>query len=365
MLCRCFTFSTLFQQLWPGSQRIFGTIPKPPSGNSLTPVVFTHGAHSLKIGADIRFYQLNTVAPPNPTGSFAFTTTGTNTQTATATTTTGGIHSPASFLARWIPFSAIDLQTSQAVVRDSTIPGILVQDDWHALPGLTLNIGARWTLHSPSTEKNNQGAVFNLATQVLDYVGVNGNSRSARTLHYDNVAPRFGLTYLITPKTVIRSGFGIVFIDQSGITTPFTVPQFPFIQNVQQATTDSITSPFVLSNGPTVQSIALTPSTAKVLRASRFTPANGQQRGFRLRRTQWNLGLCQRGSITNNLSFDVAYVGSHIVHSPSASPIRTSTSSRSSSSRQVARRCKPRFPTPTPVSFPELLALRPSATRNS
>jgi len=298
-----FTFSTLFQQLGPAASTFaqFQT-----AVSQLTDaVVFTRGAHTLKVGADIRFYQLNTIAPPNPTGSFAFTTTGTNTQTAAATTTTGG-NPLASFLLGQVDTFSIDLQTSKIRPRDH-IQEYFVQDDWHALPGLTLNIGARWTLHSASTEKNNQGAVFNLATQQLDYVGVNGNSRSARTLHYDNVAPRVGLTYLLTPKTVVRSGFGIVFIDQSGITTPFTVPQFPFIQNVQQATTDSITSPFVLSNGPTVQPIALTPNAS--LGQSVYTANRNAGSGYV---EQWNLAI-QR-SITNNLSIDVGYVGSHIVH---------------------------------------------------
>ena len=121
-----------------------------------------------------------------------------------------------------------------------------VQDDWKAMPRLTLNIGARWTLHLPSTEKNNQGAVFNLATQQLDYLGVNGYPSTARELHWDNVAPRIGLTYHVDSEDGGASGFGIVFIDQSGITTPFTTPQFPFIQNVQQKTQDSVNAAFAL-----------------------------------------------------------------------------------------------------------------------
>ena len=43
-------------------------------------VTYTKGAHAIKAGLDFRWYQLNTVSPPNPTGSFAFTTTGTDQQ---------------------------------------------------------------------------------------------------------------------------------------------------------------------------------------------------------------------------------------------------------------------------------------------
>ncbi len=266
---------------------------------------YTFGRHSIKGGADVRFYQLNAVAPPNPTGSFAFTTTGTDTQTAAATTTTGG-NALASFLLGQVDTFSIDLQTSILRPRDH-IQEYFVQDDWRASDKLTLNIGARWTLHSPSTEKNNQGAVFNLATQELDYAGVDGNSKSARELHWNNVAPRLGFTYLLTPKTVVRSGFGIVFIDQSGITTPFTLPQFPFIQNVQQKTQDSINAAFTLANGPTVAPITLNADAG--LGQSVYTAKRSAGSGYV---QQWNLAVQRQ--ITNNLSVDVAYVGSHIVH---------------------------------------------------
>src|SRR6201999_926430 len=215
--------------------------------------VYTRGAHAIKAGIDFRWYQLNTVSPPNPTGSFAFTTTGTNQQ---GITNSG--NSIASFLLGQVDTFQIDLQQAKIRPRDY-IEEYFLQDDWKASNRLTLNIGARWTLHHPSTEKNNQGAIFNLGTQQLDYVGVDGNPRSARELHYDNVAPRVGFTYMLNEKTVVRSGFGIVFIDQSGITTPFTDPQFPFIQSVTQKTQDSVNSAFALSKGPSVAPIPFTP----------------------------------------------------------------------------------------------------------
>jgi len=293
-----FTF-TGFQQLGPSAS----TFSKYQTAvwQLVDSLVFSRGPHTLKAGADLRWYQLNAVAPPNPTGSFAFTTTGTNQQ---GITNSG--NSIASFLLGQVDTFQIDLQENQIRPRDH-IEEYFVQDDWKISNRLTANIGARWTLHFPSVEKNNQGAVFNLQTQQLDYLGVNGNPRSARELHYTNVAPRIGLAYLLTPKTVIRSGFGIVFIDQSGITTPFTTPQFPFIQNVQQKTQDSINAAFTLSSGPSVAPIPLNADAG--LGQSVYTAQRTAGSGYA---QQWNIAV-QR-EITNNLSVEFAYTGSHIVH---------------------------------------------------
>jgi hypothetical protein len=262
---------------------------------------FVQGRHAFKAGADLRWYELNAIAPPNPTGSFAFTTTGTNQQ---GVTNSG--NSIASFLLGQVDTFQIDLQSSKIRPRDF-IEEFFAQDDWKITDRLTANLGARWTLHFPSTEKTNQGAVFNLSTQQLDYLGVDGNSRSARELHWDNVAPRVGLAYMVTPKTVVRAGFGIVFIDQSGITTPFTTPQFPFIQNVQQKTQDSVNAAFALSNGPSVAPIPKTPDAG--LGQSVYTAKRTAGSGYS---QQWNLAV--QHEIVNNMSIEVAYVGSHIVH---------------------------------------------------
>jgi len=266
-------------------------------------LLFNRGAHTIKVGADLRWYQLNAVSPPSPTGSFAFTTTGTDTQATGAAT---GGNAFASFLLGQVDTFSIDLQTSTIRPRDH-IEAFFVQDDWRLSPKLIANLGVRWDIHNPSTEKNNQGAVFNLATQRLDYLGVDGNPRSARETHYLNFAPRIGLAYELTPRTAVRAGFGMVFIDQSGITTPFTTPEFPFIQNVQQKTQDSINAAFALSNGPSVAPIAHTPDAG--LGQSVYTANRGAGPGYT---EQWNLAV--QHALTSSLSFEVAYVGSHIVH---------------------------------------------------
>jgi len=293
-----FTFSG-FQQLGPSASTF--SQYQTAVWQTVDSVTYTRGSHQLKFGLDFRWYQLNAVAPPNPTGSFAFTTTGTDQQ---GVTNSG--NSIASFLLGQVDTFQIDLQQSRIRPRDHIFE-FFAQDDWKLARQLTLNIGARYTLHFPSTEKNDQGAVFNLSTQQLDYLGKNGFSHSARELHYDNLAPRIGLAYLLTPKTVVRSGFGIVFIDQSGITTPFTTPQFPFIQNVQQRTQDNLRPAFILSQGPSVAPIPLIPDAG--LGQSVYTADRKAGSGYS---QQWNLAV-QR-AITNNLSAEIAYVGSHIVH---------------------------------------------------
>ncbi len=300
-----FTF-TGFQQI--GSSASTSQQYQTAVGELVEQVIFTRGAHSLKAGADLRRYELNAISPPNPTGSFAFTTTGTD---ETGTLSTGakgavGGNAFASFLLGQVDTFSIDLQQRTIRPRDY-IHEFFLQDDWRVSRRLTLNIGARWTLHLPSTETHNQGAVFNLGTQQLDYLGVNGYPRSARELHYGNVAPRVGFAFSVDEKTVIRSGFGIVFIDQSGITTPFTTPQYPFIQNVQQKTQDSYTAPFKLSNGPTVVPVGLTPNAG--LGQSVYTANRQAGSGYV---EQYNLAV-QR-SVTTNFSFEVAYAGSHVVH---------------------------------------------------
>jgi Carboxypeptidase regulatory-like domain len=259
------------------------------------------GRHTLKAGIDFRWAQLNAVAPGSPTGAFAFTTTGTNQQ---GVTNSG--NAIASFLLGQVDNFQIDLQQNKMRPRART-EEYFVQDDWHLLPELTINAGLRWTLNFPSTEKNNQGAVFNLASQQLQYLGQGGYSRSARELHWDNVGPRFGMAWLATPKTVVRGGFGIVFFDQSGITTPFTTPQFPFIQNVAQRTQDSVNAAFILADGPAVAPIPLTADAG--LGQSVYTVNRQLGSGYA---QQWNLAI--EREITPNLSFQVGYVGSHVVH---------------------------------------------------
>ena len=112
---------------------------------------------------DLRCQALAVLNPPNPTGSLAFTTTGTNSPTVT-----GSGNPFASLLLGQVNAFTIDVQQNVIQPR-AHIAEFFVADDWKLSPRLTLNIGTRYTLNFPSTEMHNQGAVFNLGTQVLDF----------------------------------------------------------------------------------------------------------------------------------------------------------------------------------------------------
>jgi Carboxypeptidase regulatory-like domain len=259
------------------------------------------GRHAFKFGFDFRWERLDVIQPPNPTGVFQFSQLFTN-----QSGTQGTGDSLASFLLGQVQQFSIDLQDK--VIRPRAhIQEYFAQDDWKATRRLTLNAGLRWTLNFPSTEVANQGAVFNLQTQQLDDLGSDGFSRSARELHWHDFGPRFGLSYLLNDKTVIRSGYGLVWIEQTGITTPFTIPNFPFLQTTSQRTLDSVAPAFVLSAGPSVAPIPLTPDAG--LGQGVFTVTRDLGSGYV---QQWNLAV-QR-EVTRNISVEVAYVGSHITH---------------------------------------------------
>lgn len=262
-------------------------------------VTRVQGKHALKAGVDLRWEHLDAVQPPNPTGNFSFSTLFTN---QSGISNSG--NALASFALGQVNTFSIDLQRSTIRPR-AHIAEFFFQDDWKATPRLTVNAGIRWTLNFPSTEAHNQGAVFNLATQQYQYLGQDGFPRSARELHYGNFGPRLGFSFSVTPKTVVLSSYGLIFIEQTGITTPFTTPQFPFLQTVQQATLDSIHPAFVLSSGPSVAPIPLTPDAG--LGQGVFTVNRKLGSGYV---QQWNLAV--QHELARDLAIEIAYTGSVI-----------------------------------------------------
>jgi hypothetical protein len=102
---------------------------------------------------------------------------------------------------------------------------IFIQDDWKVLPNLTLNLGLRYSYMQPNFEVNNKMVNVNapyamgqpLSTPVdsmLSYAGAYNpttgktNSRALINSYFLSFMPRFGFAYKVTPKMVVRGGYG-------------------------------------------------------------------------------------------------------------------------------------------------------------
>lgn len=262
------------------------------------------GGHTFKAGADIRHEVLDVLQPPSPTGNFQFTSIFTSGLTPAGTAVSGTGNSLASFLVGQVGRFSIDAQP-QVIQPRANVAEFFLQDDWRASRRLSLNLGVRYTLNFPSTVVGDRGAVFNLATQQLDFLGRNGYSRSARELEKSNFGPRVGLACRVTNSLVIRAGYGLTWIEMAGITTPFTTPLFPFIQTLGQQSLDNLNPAFVLSQGPfvTVQD----PNPDSGLGQGVFGVQRNNGSGYA---QQWNLTL-QR-TFGQNWNVEAGYLGSKL-----------------------------------------------------
>ena len=88
-----------------------------------------------------------------------------------------------------------------------------VQDDWRLTPDLTFNLGLRYEFGTPQWENGNNLTNFDPANNSL--ILARDGSLYDRTLvdpDKNNFAPRVGVAYSLTGKTVLRSAFGTSYI---------------------------------------------------------------------------------------------------------------------------------------------------------
>jgi hypothetical protein len=90
-----------------------------------------------------------------------------------------------------------------------------VQDDWKVSPTLTLNLGLRYEFVQPIYEVNNKMSTIdpNNPTRILTAGSAQakaaGYNRALVDPYYGSVMPRVGMAWSVTPRFVVRGGYGL------------------------------------------------------------------------------------------------------------------------------------------------------------
>ena len=225
---------------------------------SLTKV---RGGHALKAGFEGRMLRVN-VWEARSAGTFNFRaneTQGPNPTTASSTVGFGF----ASFLLGTGQPNDVLIQNWKNVASNSFYWAGYAQDDWRLGSRLTLNLGVRYDIDVPRTERYNRMNYFDpdarspLADVVpafpdlrggVVFVGVDGRSRYQYNWDTNNIAPRLGLSYQVDPKTVVRAGYSHIY-GPSNQGAQGTVGPFGFrTENLWVTTIDGITPLNTLRN---------------------------------------------------------------------------------------------------------------------
>ena len=222
-------------------------------------VSWVKGKHALSAGGTYRWVRSWFNISSAARGSFTFN--GTFTQNPQKPTGTGS--GLADFMVG-IPSNSELSNTISGDLRYKYV-GAYIQDNWKLTDKLTVNLGVRYELWTQPFERQGLQGNFLLGAQKFTYPnslvppgipaslttsipsGLGRGSLLKRDSN--NIAPRVGLAYQLTQKTVVRAGFGQFFADDPAIGASARLPANPpFFQDVTFPT-NQITPILSLSGG--------------------------------------------------------------------------------------------------------------------
>jgi hypothetical protein len=210
------------------------------------------GAHSLKFGVQFHMDQVN--EHPNGTFNGTFNIDGTETG---------------------VPFADFLLGVTSNFTQSDGPPfylrnhytGAYAQDSWRARSDLTINLGLRWDIIQPWSEKydsiqtyvaGRQSVLYPNAIPGMLVPGDPGIPSTISPTNYSSVAPRIGIAYspnfnsgfsgrLLGPSgtTSIRASFGIFYTSFPGLDTGIMYAVPPFGYNYLSSQPPLLSQPFV------------------------------------------------------------------------------------------------------------------------
>jgi Carboxypeptidase regulatory-like domain/TonB dependent receptor len=199
-------------------------------------LTWVRGSHSFKFGTDIRSEEFTIFQPAAPRGTLDF---GPGLTDNPATPFSGG-SGFASFLVGLSDGGSIN--NLHNIDYHHKVYAFYAQDDWKVTPNLTVNLGLRYELFTTIKERNNELGTFDLSTgalivpkgvtaqltpQLAAIIPVQATGTPGLiSPDTNNFAPRIGLAYKVSPKFVVRAGYGIFYGgDEAG---PYSNPSMGF-----------------------------------------------------------------------------------------------------------------------------------------
>jgi hypothetical protein len=197
-------------------------------------ITWIRGRHSIKFGTELRREEFTILEDSAPRGDMSFSPDFSSNPGASPGTAPGD--DIASFLLG-IPDSA-DIVNVHGPDYLRNILAFFGQDDFRVSNRLTLNLGLRYDLYRPITERHNEQATFDFQTDSLlvpkgttqtltptiaSYLPLQATAPAGLINPDDrDISPRIGFAYRVTNDLVIRGGYGIFYGGtESG---PFSFP---------------------------------------------------------------------------------------------------------------------------------------------
>ena len=190
------------------------------------------GKHALTFGGQIQWLEDNVASQLGSSGILTIPYNANSTAnfagSSISTTTTG--YAYASYLLGAASASSVAIQAVSETGGRYLSYSPYVQDDWKVTPKLTVNLGLRWDYFPPFHEVQDRWSFLNpnLTNTVtgtpgaLQFAGNRGdgiscNCRTPVQTWWKNVGPRIGFSYAVTPNTVLRGGYGLVYTRGGGV----------------------------------------------------------------------------------------------------------------------------------------------------